>query len=103
MTSNRSDFYEGIEASSHLLTHERPATDTPSQLALNPAARLLLRRFARSPPRHVNTPLHPAPRPTCAPPLYPAPSKLKPATVANVDPDDGSLLAPPMLFTTAPS
>ena len=44
-----------------------------------------------------------APRTTRAPPLYPAPPKLKPVTVADVDPDDGPLLAPPTLLTTAPS
>ena len=44
-----------------------------------------------------------APRPTRARPLYPALPKLKPATVADADPDDGPLLAPPTLLTTAPS
>ena len=44
-----------------------------------------------------------APRPTRARPLCPALPKLKPATVADVDPDDGPLLAPPTLLTTAPS
>ena len=44
-----------------------------------------------------------APRPTRARPLCPALPKLKPATVAHVDPDDGPLLAPPTLLTTAPS
>ena len=44
-----------------------------------------------------------APRPTRARPLCPALSKLKPATVADEDPDDGPLLAPPTLLTTAPS
>ena len=43
------------------------------------------------------------PRPTRPRPLYPALPKLKPATVADVDPDDGPLLAPPTLLTTAPS
>ena len=42
-------------------------------------------------------------RPTRARPLYPALPKLKPATVADVDPDDGPLLAPPTLLTTAAS
>ena len=51
----------------------------------------------------VMSTLHPAPRPARAPPLYPAPPKLNPATVALVDPDDGPLLAPPTLLTTAPS
>ena len=51
----------------------------------------------------VMSTLHPAPRPTRARPLYPAPPKLKPATVADVDPDDGPLLAPPTLLTPAPS
>ena len=41
----------------------------------------------------VMSTLHPAPRPARAPPLYPAPPKLNPATVAHVDPDDGPLLA----------
>jgi hypothetical protein len=36
--------------------------------------------------------LDPAPRPTRTRPLYPALPKLKPATVADVDPDDGPLL-----------
>ena len=44
-----------------------------------------------------------APRPTRAFPLQPLPPKLKPATVADEDPDDGPLLAPPTLLTTAPS
>ena len=44
-----------------------------------------------------------APRPTRARPLCPALPKLKPATVADVDPDDGPLLAPPTELTTAPS
>ena len=44
-----------------------------------------------------------APRPTRPRPLYPALPKLKPATVALVDPDDGPLLVPPTLLTTAPS
>ncbi len=51
----------------------------------------------------VMSALDAAPRPTRASPLYPAPPKLKPATVADVDPDDGPLLAPPTLLTTAPS
>ena len=44
-----------------------------------------------------------APRPTRAPPLQPWPPKLKPATVADVDPDDGPLLKPPTLLATAAS
>ena len=45
-----------------------------------------------------------APRPTRPRPLYPALPKLKPATVADVDPDDGPLLAPPtLLILTAAS
>ena len=56
---------------------------------------------------HAVTPvmlaLDPAPRPTRPRTLYPALPKLKPATVADVDPDDGALLAPPTLLTTAPS
>ena len=40
-----------------------------------------------------------APRPTRAPPLYPALPKLNPATVADVDPDDGPFVAPPTLLT----
>ena len=43
----------------------------------------------------VMSTLDPAPRPTRPRPLYPALPKLKPATVADVDPDDGPLLAPP--------
>ena len=43
-----------------------------------------------------------APRPTRPRPLYPALPKLKPATVALVDPDDGPLLVPPTeLIVTA--
>ena len=51
----------------------------------------------------VMSTLDPVPRPTRPRPLYPALPKLKPATVADVDPDDGALLAPPTLLTTAPS
>ena len=51
----------------------------------------------------VMSALDAAPRPTRARPLYPALPKLKPATVADADPDDGPLLAPPTLLTTAPS
>ena len=47
--------------------------------------------------------LDPAPRPTRASPLCPVPPKLKPATVADVDPDDGPLLAPPTELTRTPS
>ena len=42
-----------------------------------------------------------APRPTRALPLSPQLPKLSPATVADVDPDDGPLLKPPTLLTTA--
>ena len=49
----------------------------------------------------VMSTLDDAPRPTRARPLYPALPKLKPATVADVHPDDGPLLAPPTLLTTA--
>ena len=51
----------------------------------------------------VMSTLDPAPRPTRPRPLYPALPKLQPATVADVDPDDGPLLAPPTELTTAPS
>ena len=51
----------------------------------------------------VMSTLDDAPRPTRPRPLYPALPKLKPATVADVDPDDGPLLAPPTELTTAPS
>ena len=44
-----------------------------------------------------------SPRPTRPRPLYPALPKLNPATVADVHPDDGPLLAPPTLLTTAAS
>ena len=44
-----------------------------------------------------------APRPTRAFPLQPLPPRLKPATVADVHPDDGPLLAPPTLLATAAS
>ena len=44
-----------------------------------------------------------APRPTRALPLQPRLPKLKPATVADVHPDDGPLLAPPTLLATAAS
>ena len=40
-----------------------------------------------------------APRPTRAPPLYAALLKLTPATVADVDPDDGPFVPPPTLLT----
>ena len=43
-----------------------------------------------------------APRPTRARPLQPALPKPKPGAVADVDPDDGPLLPPPALLTTAP-
>ena len=44
-----------------------------------------------------------APRPTRALPLYPQLPKLKPATVADVDPDDGPFVKPPAKLTTAAS
>ncbi len=44
-----------------------------------------------------------APRPTRALPLQPRLPKLKPATVADVHPDDGPYLAPPALLATAAS
>ena len=44
-----------------------------------------------------------APHPTRAPPLYAALLKLTPATVADVDPDDGPFVPPPTLLTTAAS
>ena len=40
-----------------------------------------------------------APRPTRALPLQPQLPKPKPATVADVDPDDGPFVAPPTLLT----
>jgi hypothetical protein len=43
------------------------------------------------------------PRPTRAVPLYPQLAKLKPATVADVHPDDGPFVAPPAELTTAAS
>jgi hypothetical protein len=43
------------------------------------------------------------PRPTRAAPLWAWPPKLKPATVALVDPDDGPLVKPPTLLATAAS
>ena len=46
---------------------------------------------------------HAAPHPTRALPLQPRLPKLKPATVADVHPDDGPLLAPPTLLATAAS
>ena len=42
-------------------------------------------------------------RPTRAPPLQPQLPKLRPATVADADPDDGPLVEPPTLLTTAAS
>ena len=47
--------------------------------------------------------LDPEPRPTRTRPLYPALPKLNPATVADTDPDNGPLLVPPTLLTTAQS
>ena len=44
-----------------------------------------------------------APRPTRARPLQPQLPKLKPATVADVDPLDGPFVAPPTLLATAAS
>ena len=45
-----------------------------------------------------------APRPTRAFPLQPLPPKLKPATVADVHPDDGPFVKPPeLLIRTAAS
>ena len=44
-----------------------------------------------------------APRPTRAWPLQPQLPKPKPATVADVHPDDGPLVAPPTLLTAAAS
>ena len=51
----------------------------------------------------VMSTLDAAPRPTRARPLQSALPKPNPATVADVDPDDGPLLAPPALLATAPS
>ena len=51
----------------------------------------------------VMSSLHDALRPTRAPPLYPALPKLTPATVADIDPDDGPFVPPPTLLTTAAS
>ena len=42
-------------------------------------------------------------RPTRAPPLYPQLPKPTPATVADAHPDDGPLVDPPTLLTTAAS
>ncbi len=47
----------------------------------------------------VMSTLRDAPRPTRPRPLYPALPKLNPATVADVDPDDGPFVAPPTLLT----
>ena len=44
-----------------------------------------------------------APRPTRALPLEPQLPNPKPATVADVNPDDGPLVKPPTLLTPAPS
>ena len=44
-----------------------------------------------------------APRPTRALPLLPQLPKPKPATVADVHPDDGPFVKPPTLLTTATS
>ena len=49
----------------------------------------------------VMSTLNDAPRPTRPPPLWPALPKLKPATVVDVDPDDGPFVKPPTLLTTA--
>jgi hypothetical protein len=44
-----------------------------------------------------------APRPRRALPLLPEAPKLRPATVADVDPDDGPFVDPPTELTTAAS
>ena len=51
----------------------------------------------------VMSALDAAPRPTRASPLQPKLPKLKPATVADVDPLDGPFVAPPTLLATAAS
>ena len=78
-----------------------PPPTPPPALHSTPLSDLHLDASHALPP--VMSTLHPAPRPARASPLYPAPPKLNPATVAHVDPDDGPLLAPPTLLTTAPS
>ena len=72
-------------------------------LSLHATALLDIHIDASHPVPPVMSALDAAPRPTRPLPLYPAPPKLNPATVALVDPDDGPLLAPPTLLTTAPS
>ncbi len=52
---------------------------------------------------HVTSLDDAAPRPRRAFPLQPRLPKLKPATVADVHPDDGPYLAPPTLLATAAS
>ena len=51
----------------------------------------------------VMSPTPAAPRPARAPALPPQLPKPKPATVADVQPDDGPLLDPPTLLTPAAS
>ena len=78
-----------------------PPPTPPLALHSTPLSDLHLDASHALPP--VMSALPPAPRPARAPPLYPALPKLNPATVADVHPDDGPLLAPPTLLTTAPS
>ena len=78
-----------------------PPPNPPPSVHSTPLSDLHLDASHALPP--VMSMLDDAPRPTRARPLYPALPKLKPATVADVDPDDGPLLAPPTLLTTAPS
>jgi hypothetical protein len=52
---------------------------------------------------HVMSVKDAAPRPTRTPPLQRQLPKLYPATVADVDPDDGPFVKPPVLLTTAAS
>ena len=77
-----------------------PPTPAPT---LHSTALLDLHVDPSHPVPPVMSTLDPAPRPTRACPLQPCLPKLKPATVADVDPDDGPLLPPPTLLTTAPS
>ena len=51
-----------------------------------------IHKDASHPVPPVVSTLNPAPRPTRARPLYPMLPKPVPATVADVDPDDGQLL-----------
>ena len=78
-----------------------PPPTPPLSLHATPLSDLHLDPSHALPP--VMSMLDGAPRPTRARPLYPALPKLKPATVADEHPDDGPLLAPPTLLTTAPS